>query len=224
MKLYFHPASTTSRSVMLFAADNKVQLDYQLVDLMTGEHQQAAFTAVNPNRAVPVLEDGDFRLSESSAILKFLAEHHGSSTYPSDMRLRARVNERMDWFNTGLSRELNYGLVYPQILPTHRRAGDRAQAAALAWGREHAHKYLNVLDGEYLSASPYVCGQHISLADYLGIAMITLGEAIRLDYANWPNIVRWVTRMKDREAWPTVNAAFYEYMVKPCANTSFETL
>ena len=38
MKLYYHPVSTVSRPVVLFAADNAIALDYQVVDLMTGEH------------------------------------------------------------------------------------------------------------------------------------------------------------------------------------------
>ena len=38
MKLYYHPVSTVSRPVVLFAADSGIALDYQVVDLMTGEH------------------------------------------------------------------------------------------------------------------------------------------------------------------------------------------
>ena len=69
MKLYCHPASTTSRPVMLFAAENGIALEQQIVDLFTGEHYQQPFEAINPNHLVPVLEDGDLRLTESSAIL-----------------------------------------------------------------------------------------------------------------------------------------------------------
>src|SRR5882672_11670005 len=114
MKLYYHPASTTSRIVQLFAMDQCVSLEYQVVDLFTGEHLQPEFGRVNPNRLVPVLEDGDFRLTESSAIVKYLAEKTGSSTYPKELRARAKVNEMMDWINTQICREFAYGLVYPQ--------------------------------------------------------------------------------------------------------------
>ena len=73
MKLYFHPASTTSRAVALFATDQGIELDYQLVDLFAGMQREPEFTAINAHQAVPVLEDGDFRMTESSAILKYLA-------------------------------------------------------------------------------------------------------------------------------------------------------
>ena len=38
MKLYYHPISTTSRPVMLFAAESRIPLEMKVVDLFTGEH------------------------------------------------------------------------------------------------------------------------------------------------------------------------------------------
>jgi glutathione S-transferase len=78
MKLYYHPVSTTSRPVMLLAAEAGLDLDYEVVDLFAGAHLQPGYAAINPTRFVPVLEDGEFRLTESSAILKYLAEKAGS--------------------------------------------------------------------------------------------------------------------------------------------------
>jgi glutathione S-transferase len=224
MKLYFHPASTTSRAIMLFAADNRIALDFEVIDLLSGEHLQPAFTAINPNGQVPVLEDGDFRLAESSAILKYLADTIHSPAYPSDIRLRARVNERMDWFNTSLSRELCYGLIYPQFLPKHRKPDAYVQAQSLAWSRPLALRCLDILDSDLIGTNAYVCGERISIADYLGIAMLTLGETIRIDYSAWRNISRWIARMKDRPTWPAANEAFYTYLVQPLEKVSFLTL
>src|SRR3990172_4428398 len=118
MRIYYHPASTTSRPLMLFAAESGMDIEFKLVDIMGGEHCQPQFTGINPTRLVPVLEDGDFRLTESSAILKYLAEKSGSSAYPKELRQRARVNEVMDWVNTQFCRDVAYGPGYPQILPT----------------------------------------------------------------------------------------------------------
>ena len=97
MKLYMHPISTACRPVFLFAADNKIAMDHELVDLMTGAHMQQPYASINPNSLVPMLEDGDFRLTESSAILKYLADKIGSPAYPKDLKQRAKVNEIMDW-------------------------------------------------------------------------------------------------------------------------------
>ena len=49
MKLYYHPVSTTSLMIMQFAAEEGVELDYQLVDLMKGEERRPEYLAINPN-------------------------------------------------------------------------------------------------------------------------------------------------------------------------------
>ena len=225
MKLHCHPISTTSRPILLFAADQGIPLEVQVVDLFTGEHLQPPYLAVNPNQQVPVLDDGDFRLTESSAILKYLAEKTGSPAYPSGLQERARVNEKMDWLLTSLSRELCYGFLYPQLMPTHLRPDANAQRHTLDWARRNAVRWLDVLNEHWLGGdNRYVCGERITIADYLGIAQVTVGEAAHVDYSRWPNVARWIARMKDRPTWARVNEAFYTYLVQPYAEVKFAAL
>lgn len=212
MKLYYHPASTTCRPIELFAAENGIALDLQLVDIFTGAQYQPDFLRLNPSHLVPVLEDGDFRLSESAAILKYVADKAGSPLYPKDPRKRARVDERIDWINTQLGRELVYGLVYPQILPTHRRRSEEAQDATLQWGRERAQGWMKILDEDILGAdNPWLCGKDITIADYFGSSFVGMAETIGSDLAAYPNVRRWLDRMKSLENWKRVNAAIDGY-------------
>ena len=74
MKLYADPISTTSRPVILFIDDTGAPVEFQLVELMKGGHMQPEFVAINPSHAVPVLQDDELVLTESSAILKYLAD------------------------------------------------------------------------------------------------------------------------------------------------------
>src|SRR3984885_3662064 len=121
MKLYMHPVSMTSRPVRLFITENKIPVDEVTVDLFTGEQYQPTYTQINPNNLVPMIEDGDLRLTESSAILKYLADKIGSPAYPKDLKQRAKVNEVMDWLNTNFYREWAYNLCYPQLFPHLKR-------------------------------------------------------------------------------------------------------
>lgn len=206
MKLYYHPASTTSRPIMLLAAENRLPLDMQVIDLFTGEHTRPPYTGINPNRLVPALEDGDFRLTESSAILKYLAETSGLPLYPKDPRQRARVNERMDWINTQLCRDLAYGFVYPQIFPNHKRRSDEAHEATLEWARQRAKDWLKVLDENILGArQPYLCGEAITIADYFAASFVALAELTGSDLSGYPNVERWLGRMKALKSWKEVN-------------------
>jgi len=224
MKLYYHPVSTASRPIALFAAETGLPLEMQIVDIFKGEHHQPPYASLNPNALVPMLEDGDFRLTESSAILKYLAEKTGSPAYPRELQQRSRVNERMDWFNTSLSRELCYGFLYPQILPAHKRPDEHAQQQTIAWAKRNATRWLSVLNDRWLGDNRYVCGERLTIADYLGIAQLTFGEVARLDYSRWPNVAKWIARMKDRPTWERVNDAFYKLIVQPYAAAQFATL
>jgi glutathione S-transferase len=86
MKLYTFPGSPVCRPIAMFVVDHGLNVEEQVVDLMTGEQYQPAFAAINPNNAVPVLEDGAFRLTESSAILKYLAHVADSPAYPKPLQ------------------------------------------------------------------------------------------------------------------------------------------
>jgi glutathione S-transferase len=96
-----NPVSNTSRPIRLLIMENKLPVDEQIVDFNTGEHLGESYLKLNPNGLVPTLVDGDFILTESSAIMKYLADKFDLAAYPKDLQKRARVNEMMDWFNTG---------------------------------------------------------------------------------------------------------------------------
>ena len=211
MKLYYHPISNTSRPIMMFAADSNIALEYQVVDLFTGEHVQPPYLAKNPSGLVPMLEDGDFMLTESSAILKYLADKIGSPAYPKDLKQRARVNERMDWLNTQFYREWGYGLLYPQLFPHLKRSDEQVQKGTVAWGKEKSKAWLKVLDEKLIGPkNAYLCGNELTIADYFGAALVTAGDAARCNLSVYPNITRWLNAMKSRPNWAKVNKPFYD--------------
>jgi glutathione S-transferase len=210
MKLYMHPISMTSRPVRMFIADNKIPCDETVVDLMTGEHYKEPFNSYNPNHLVPVLEDDGFKLTESSAILKYLADKIGSPAYPKDLKQRAKVNEMMDWLNSNFYRDWGYGMAYPQLFPHHKRRSDEAHAGAIEWGQNNSKVWLGLLNDYWIGPSnQYLCGNQITIADYFGAGLVTLGELIRCDFSKYPNVQRWLTNMKKTPSWSKVNEAFY---------------
>lgn len=205
MKLYYNAVSVTSRPVWLFVEEEKIPVEMVSVDLGTGEHYKPPFTALNPNRLVPVLDDEGFVLTESSAILKYLADKTGSAAYPKDLKARARVNERMDWFNTQFYRELGYHLVYPQVFPHHKRADDAVQRATLDWGREKLSTALQVLDQNVLANSKFVAGDQKTIADYLGACFLSAGDWIGCRWEQYPNVRRWRDAMRALPNWKKVH-------------------
>jgi glutathione S-transferase len=208
LTLYADPSSTTCRPLLLYAADSGFDLNVSWVDLSSGEHLTDAFALINPNRAVPVLDHDGFRLTESSAILKYLADLNGSCAYPSEPQARAKVHQWMDWFVTLFAHDYNYGTVYPRILP-HLALSEAAESERQAWHAARVRARLLVLDANLGESGGYVCGPAITIADYLGVCFVTIGELIDLDLSAYPNVSRWIAAMKARPAWGETHAAFY---------------
>jgi glutathione S-transferase len=223
LKLYMHPVSTVSRPVRLFIAEKKLPVTEQLVDLRTGEHHRPTFTAINPNKAVPALEDGDFRLTESSAILKYLAARFDAPEYPKDLKERAKVDSLMDWFNTGFYKDFGYGLLYPQLFPHHRRPTDEQHAGTIAWGKGKTKTWLTVLDTDIIGTNDYVANNRISIADYFGVCILTAGEIVGCRFEGYPNVRRWIGNMKKLGSWTKVNEGMYS-LAGSVAGKSFETV
>ena len=209
MKLYMHPVSTVSRPIRLLCAENGIEIEEETVDLMIGAHMKDPFASLNPNRQVPLLVDGDLQLTESSAILKYLAEKYHLASYPADLKKRAKINEVMDWLNTGFYRDFGYNFVYTQLFPHHKRRSDEAHSGTIAWGMEGAQKWLQLLNDYWIGPkNQYLCGNEISIADYYGASMVTIGDLIGCDFAAYPNVERWLGNMKKLKNWAKVNEVF----------------
>lgn len=206
MKLYMHPASTTCRPIMMFIADHNLPVEQEVVDIMTGEQYGPAFTAINPNNFVPVLEDDGFRLTESSAILKYLADKINSPAYPRDLRERARVNEVMDWFNTGFYRTFGYGLCYAQLLDPYKLADATGQQQAVALNKQGAERFLKILNDHIIGPRTYLCGDRITIADYMASGILSLGEVIGCTFEGYPNVQRWYRTLRALPNWQSSNA------------------
>jgi len=213
MKLYMHPVSNASRPVRLFIHEKQIPVEEQLVDLMKGEHVQEPYAKLNPNKMVPMLEDDGMRLTESAAILRYLAGKTNAPEYPTDLKERAKVDELLDWFNTQFYRDFGYGLAYPQLFPHHKRPTEDIHQGVIAWGKDQTAKWFGVLDTHWLGhGKRYLRGDQITIADYFGASLATIGELLRCDYSQYPNVDRWIKNLKtDLKTWDKVNEAHYGF-------------
>ena len=51
--------------------------------------------------------------------------------------------------------------------------------------------------------------QPVTIADYFGAGLVTLGEVIRVDFSKYPNVKRWLNNMKKLPSWDKINVEFY---------------
>jgi glutathione S-transferase len=90
---------STSRTLRALWALHELSLPYtsRPIQPRTGETQTAEFARINPRRKIPVLQDGDFTIGESPAIVAYLSETYGTpenQLVPLDPRRRA---EWLEW-------------------------------------------------------------------------------------------------------------------------------
>lgn len=94
MKLYGYYRSSAAYRIRIILNFKGIVWEYQPVGLHRGEQHGAGFRAVNPMGLVPVLADGDVRLSQSPAIAEYLEEQYPSPPLmPRDPALRGQVRE-----------------------------------------------------------------------------------------------------------------------------------
>ncbi|RDX88370.1 Glutathione S-transferase T1 [Mucuna pruriens] len=105
LKVYADRMSQPSRAVLIFCRFNGIDFEEIKVDISKRHHLSPEFAEVNPLQKLPAIVHGSFNLSESHAILVYLASAFpgiADHWYPSDIFRRAKINSVMDWHHSNL--------------------------------------------------------------------------------------------------------------------------
>jgi glutathione S-transferase len=194
MKLHDFPFSPNSRKVRAVAYELGLTFEHVPVDLLTGAQKTPAYLALNPNGRVPVLEDGDFVLWESTAIIRYLAG--GTALVPTERRALADVDRWLAWQTAHLAPAMSK-VAFERIVKKLTRQGAPDQAAIDLGTREFA-TLSAILDGA-LADREFVAGA-LSVADFALAAHYTLAAACGLDTAPYRRVESWLSRMLARDS------------------------
>ena len=101
LKILGRPTSINVQKVMWCAAELGIEVNRVDIGGPHGGNDTPEYLAKNPNGLVPTLEDGDFVLWESNAIVRYLAETQGQAPwFPAEANGRALASQWMDWYLT----------------------------------------------------------------------------------------------------------------------------
>ena len=189
-------AFATPNNVKVAIALEELGLPYQLhsVNVRKGEQKTAEFLALNPNGKVPVLVDneaGDFVLTESAAILVYLAEKHGALLATGGVQ-RARTFEQLFFHASGISPAFGQSGFFQKMA---------AEKMPIAIERFHgeAKRTLAVLNQE-LEKNTYVAGEEYSIADIAHFGWIWRRAFAEVDFSETPAVARWYDAVAQRPA------------------------
>jgi glutathione S-transferase len=201
MKLYEFPPT---RSIRARWTLQELGVDFEAiaVNLGKGEHRRPEFRAINPAGKVPVLVDGDLVITESVAIVRYLAEKYPQKRLlPTDPRGRAELDRWVLFTVTELEQPLwriaRNTFIYPEA--------QRQPADVEIAGREFK-EMAAVLEG-HLRGREFVVGDGVTIADFV--------VAYTLDWANeekllgdCPALLAYLERMYARpHAGPRIKQA-----------------
>lgn len=161
-----------------------------------GGNDTAEYKAKNPLGLVPVLEDGDYVIWESQAIVRYLADAYGKAPWqPADAKTRGHANQWMDFYLSNLHPPMT--TIFWQLIRTPE---DKRDTAALEAAKEKARGFWSVLD-RHLADKPFVTGKDLTIGDipcgcaaYRWHTLVPDGPAL-------PNLRAWWDRLNSRPAY-----------------------
>jgi len=194
LKIYQHPLSTFARRVRIMLKEKNIDAESAElieVDMTAGAHKQQPYMALNPYGRVPTLQEDDFVLYESTAILDYLeATHPVPALVPTDARGRTLVSMHTKLCDLQLARQTGT-IIFPKRFLPRDRWKEKAMAQAKQEIEQHLEKIEQVLKGkEYLVGNTYslveVC--YTPFVEFLPLMEITPP----------PHVAAWTTRMLER--------------------------
>lgn len=186
-------AFATPNSVKVPIALEELGLDYTLsgINVRKGEQKAPDFVALNPNAKVPVLVDGPLVLTESAAILVYLAEKTGK-LLPATGEVRARVFEQLFFHVSGLGPAFGQSGFF-------KKQASEPQPIAIARFEAEAARTAAVLDA-LLGRHAFVAGDDFSIADIAHFGWMWRRAFAEVDITGLPNLSRWVAHIEARPA------------------------
>lgn len=185
-KLHDLELSGNCYKVRLFSALLGLDIEIVPVDFMGGAHKTPAFLEKNPFGEIPVLEDGDFILRDSQAILVYLARKYGGETWlPTDP---AGMAEVMIWLMAA-ENEIARG---PNDARLHDKFGFPIDVAK---ARENAARILGLMEAR-LSKNDWLALDRPTIADIACMPYVALSHEGGVSLDPYPAIRAWIARIK----------------------------
>jgi glutathione S-transferase len=196
VKLYYYKGACSLASHIVL---EWLGVPYETVGMSLQTVKEPAYLALNPSGAVPLLLDGDFSLTETVAILGYLADLHPEARLLGDAtpRGRADVTRWLAFLNSDVHKS------FKPIYTPQRFLPDRAYAERLAaTARGHIRSYFERIDARLAGRDWLVDAR--SVADPYLFVMSRWSVSAKVDIQDLQNLKRFAARMYDD---PRVQAA-----------------
>jgi glutathione S-transferase len=164
----------------------------RFVDYFRGETRAPAYRAINVKGEVPVLEHRGRTLTQSGVILDYLAATLGRFG-PRDDDERREILRWLLWDNHKLTS-------YTATFRYMRTLAKDPDPAVLAEFGKRARAAWSILDS-HLATRTHVVGERLTIADLSICGYLFFDDELGVDWAEFPAIDAWLSRLKDEPRW-----------------------
>ncbi len=195
IRIHRHALSGHSHRVELFASLAGIAHELVDVDLAAGEHKQEPFLSLNPFGKVPVVEDGDAVVTDSNAILVYLARKYAPSWVPQDPKGEAEVQR----FLSLAAGEIAYGPAAARLVTVFGAGLDADNAksiAATVFDKLEAH----------LEGRTYLVGNNPTIADVAIYSYTAHAPEGNVSLDAYPNIRRFLSNVEQLDGFVPMQA------------------
>ncbi len=200
MKIIEARGAPNPRRVRIFAAEKGLDIPYEGIDLLAGEHKGEWFAKLNPYGGVPVmvLDDGE-ALSETVAICRYL---ESLAPEPPLFGREPLEAARIEMWNRRMEFSL-FGPIANVFRHTNPRMAVLESPQIPEWAevnRERAEKGLRLLNDQ-LASNDYVTGHAFTIADITAFVAVGLMKPARMAWPEGLNhLARWYEVVNGRES------------------------
>jgi glutathione S-transferase len=155
------------------------------------------FGEMNPNRRVPVIDDGGTVVWESHAIVRYLTAKYGiGSLWPEEAGARARSDMWMDWVTADLQPAFIGGVFWN----FYRTPEEQRNWNIIRQGIARSAILFRMLD-RHLEGRAFIAGDALTIGDVATGAQLYRYFELEIDRPDLPNVEAWYARLKDRAAY-----------------------
>lgn len=185
--LYRHPKSGHCHRVELMLALLGVPYKTVDLDLANGAHKAADYLRISPLGQVPAIEDGDVALSDSNAILVYLAERHGDAAAWAGATPVEKAQVQR-WLSIAAG-EIASGPCAARLVTLFGARLDHEAAKA------KAHALFAVMEA-HLASHDWLAAGRPTLADIAGYSYIAHAPEGGVGLAPYPALRAWLARVE----------------------------
>lgn len=198
MKLYYFPPSPNSRKAQAVAVHLGLSIELELTNLQQSQQRTEDFLTLNPTGRIPVLQDGDFVLWESTAIMQYLASQISTPLWPDDAKRRADIMRWQSWQLAHWSRSTQ-PIQFERFVKKVLELGD-PDPQVLEQATENFHREAAVLDA-HLADKDYLVDNTLTLADFSVASDLTYATIAQFPLEKYDHIRAWYGRIEALPAW-----------------------